>query len=118
LCDVVAAVIGLQLLGHLERGVQEPAMGRVERYAAIAAGEGGHRMNDVNKTMRDAGADLKEGLRKADGDESLGDKAANLGDRASNAVKDAGDDLHEGADRMSRDAAYEEGRADELNRSR
>ena len=75
-------------------------------------------MSDINKTVRDTGADVKEAWRKADGDESLGDKAANLCDRATNAVKDAGDELHEGADRMSRDAAYEQGRADELNRSR
>jgi hypothetical protein len=75
-------------------------------------------MSDISKTIRDKEADIKETWRKADGDESLGDKAANLGDRAANAVKDAGDELHEGADKLSRDAAYEEGRADELNRSR
>ena len=75
-------------------------------------------MNDINKTIRDKEADVKETWRKADGDESLGDKVANVGDRAANAVKDAGDELHEGVDRMSRDAAYEQGRANELNRSR
>lgn len=75
-------------------------------------------MNDINKTIRDKEADAKETWRKADGDESLGDKVANVGDRAANAVKDVGDELHENADRMSRDAAYEQGRADELNRSR
>jgi hypothetical protein len=75
-------------------------------------------MSDISKTIRDKEADIKETWRKADGDESLGDKAANLGDRAANAVKDTGDELHEGADKLSRDAAYEEGRADELNRSR
>jgi hypothetical protein len=51
--------------------------------------------------------------RKADGNESLGDKAATIGDRTRNAVKDAEDDLHEGSDKLSRDAAYEAGRADE-----
>ncbi len=75
-------------------------------------------MNDVTKTVRDTGVDIKENLRKADGHESLGDKVANVGDRLGNAVKDAGDDLHEGADKLSRDASYEQGRADELNRSR
>lgn len=75
-------------------------------------------MNDIAKTARDTGVDLKENLRKADGHESLGDKAANVGDRVGNAVKDAADGLHEGADKLSRDASYEQGRADELNRSR
>jgi hypothetical protein len=75
-------------------------------------------MSDIKRTVRDTGADLKETWRKADGDESLGDKAANLGDRAKNAIEDAGDELHEGADRMSREAAYQKGRGDELKRSR
>ena len=75
-------------------------------------------MSDINRTIRDKEADAKELWRKADGDESLGDKAANVGDRVTNAVKDAGDEIHEEADRMSRDVAYEQGRADELNRSR
>ena len=93
-------------------------MDRVELHAAPAANDGGQPMSDIDKAARDAGADVKEAWRKADGDESLGDKAKNLGDRAANAVKDAGDELHEDADRLSRDAAYEQGRADELNRSR
>lgn len=93
-------------------------MGRVESYAAPAATDGGQPMNDINRTIRDKEADAKELLRKADGNESLGDKAANVGDRVTNAVKDAGDELHEGADKMSRDAAYEQGRADERSRSR
>ena len=75
-------------------------------------------MSDIKRTVRDTEADLKEAWRKADGDESLGDKAANLGDRAKNAIEDAGDELHEGADRMSREAGYQKGRADKLNRSR
>ena len=75
-------------------------------------------MSDLSKDLRDTGVDMKEGLRKADGDESLGDKLANLGDRAGNAVKDAGDKLHEETDEMARDASYEEGRADEAMRPR
>ena len=75
-------------------------------------------MSDINRTIRDKEADIKETWRKADGDESLADKAKGLGDRAANAVKDVADDVHEEADRMSRDAAYEQGRVDELNRSR
>lgn len=93
-------------------------MDRVEVNAAPAATEGGQPMSDINRTIRDKEADAKELWRKADGDESLGDKAANVGDRVTNAVKDAGDEIHEEADRMSRDVAYEQGRADELNRSR
>jgi hypothetical protein len=73
-------------------------------------------MSDLSKTVRDTEADVKETWRKADGDESLGDKLAGAGDRVENAVKDVGDDLHEGADDMSRDAAYEKGRADEATR--
>lgn len=75
-------------------------------------------MSDVKRTVRDTEADVKEAWRKADGDESLGDKMANVGDRARNAVEDAGDELHEGADKLSREAAYQQGRTDELSRSR
>lgn len=75
-------------------------------------------MNDLNKTIRDTEADVKEAWRKADGHESLGDKAANLGDRAENAVKDAGDMLHEETDELARDASYEAGRQDEAMRPR
>ena len=70
-------------------------------------------MSELNRTVRDTEADLKEAGRKLDGDESLGDKIAGAGDRLGNAVEDAGDKLHEEADEMSRDAAYEKGRADE-----
>jgi hypothetical protein len=59
---------------------------------------------------------MKEAWRKADGEESLGDKVANAGDRMENAVKNAGDELHEEADKASRDAAYEQGRVDEATR--
>ena len=91
-------------------------MTRFEWYAASAALEGGSDVSDLKKTVRDTEADVKETWRKADGDESLGDKVANAGDRLGNAVKDAGDDLHEEADEMSRDAAYQKGRADEATR--
>ena len=70
-------------------------------------------MSDLNRTVRDTEADLKEAGRKLDGDESLGDKLAGAGDRIENAVKNAGDEVHEEADELSRDAAYQQGRADE-----
>ena len=75
-------------------------------------------MSDLSKSIRDTEADVKEGWRKADGDESLGDKAANLGDRLGNAVKDAGDEVHEKTDELAREASYEEGRHDEAMRPR
>ena len=92
-------------------------MTRFKSTAANATGNGGMVMSDLSKTIRDTEADMKEGLRKADGDESLGDKAAGAGDRVENAVKDAGDTVHEAADDASRDASYQKGRADEMNRS-
>lgn len=73
-------------------------------------------MSELNRSLRDTEADLKETGRKLDGDESLGDKLAGAGDRLENAVKNAGDELHEEADDMSRDAAYQQGRMDESNR--
>ena len=75
-------------------------------------------MSEIKHDVREAAADTKEAWRKADGDESVSDKLAGAGDRVRNAVEDAGDKLHEGADKLSRDAAYERGRADEMNRSR
>jgi hypothetical protein len=75
-------------------------------------------MSDIKHDIRETAADAKETWRKADGDESLGDKLANTGDRVRNAVEDAGDKLHEGADKLSREAEYERGRVDEMNRSR
>jgi hypothetical protein len=109
-------VIGLQLNGPFARGVEQPSMTRLKSSAAPAAREGGRDVSDLNRTVRDTEADVKETWRKADGDESLGDKVANAGDRLGNAVKNAGDELHEGADKLSRDAAYEQGRADEAGR--
>ena len=91
-------------------------MTRFEVTAASAAAHGGMAMSDLEKTVRDTEADVKETWRKADGDESLSDKAAGLGDRVGNAIEDAGDKLHEVADDASREAAYQEGRADEMSR--
>lgn len=75
-------------------------------------------MTDLKSKARDAGADVKQTLRKADGDESLGDKAANVADKVGNAVKNAGDAVHEKADEAARDAAYDAGRTDERMRPR
>ncbi len=91
-------------------------MARFEMSAAPAAHQGERTMSDMKENLRDAGADAKETWRKADGDESLGDKVANVGDRVENAAKNAGDEIHEEADEMSRDAAYQQGRADETTR--
>jgi hypothetical protein len=75
-------------------------------------------MSNLQEKARDVAADVKEGLRKADGDESLGDRVANVGDRLGNAVKDVGDAVHKEADELSRDAAYEAGRSDGMKRPR
>lgn len=91
-------------------------MARFESSAAPAAHQGGREMSDLKRTVRDTEADVKEAGRKIDGDESLGDKVANAGDRLKNAVDNAGDEIHEEADEMSRDAAYQQGRADETSR--
>lgn len=73
-------------------------------------------MSDIKRAARDTETDAKEVWRRADS-ESLGDKVANIGDRTRNAVADAGDEIHERADKASRDVAHErgriEGRADE-----
>jgi hypothetical protein len=66
-------------------------------------------MSDIKRDLRDTETDAKEAWRRADG-ESLGDKAANLGDRTRNAIEDAGDELHERVDDASREAAYRRGR--------
>jgi hypothetical protein len=88
--------------GHLERGAS-----RID---------GGPDVSDLKRTVRETEADMKEAWNKADGDESLGDKAANAGQRLENVVENAGDKLHEEIDDVSRDAAYEKGRADEATR--
>jgi len=97
-------------------------MTRFESIAATAAAERGQErdmsdMNDLKRDARDAKTDVKEAWRNADG-ESLGDKVANTTDRAKDELANAGDELHEQADKASRDAAYEQGRADEMSRSR
>jgi hypothetical protein len=74
-------------------------------------------MSDLKRNVRDAKTDVKEAWRKADG-ESLGDKVANTTDRAKDELANAGDELHEQADQASREAAYQEGRADDMSRSR
>lgn len=71
-------------------------------------------MSDINRTIRDTEADAKATWRKADG-ESVGDKVADAGDRARNAVADVGDKVHEKSDEVSRGAAYERGRIDEAS---
>ena len=92
-------------------------MARFKSNAALGAvSEGGREVSELNRTLRDTEADVKEAGRKLDGDESIGDKLAGAGDRLENAVKNAGDEIHEGADDMSRDASYEQGRMDERNR--
>ena len=75
-------------------------------------------MSELKETARDVKTDVKEAWRKADGEESLGDKVANTTDRAKDAIENAGDELHEEVDDVARDAAYEKGRADEMSRSR
>lgn len=72
-------------------------------------------MSDLKQKARDVKTDVKEAWRNADG-ESVGDKVATTTDRAKDAVENAGDELHEDADRASREAAYEQGRADEMSR--
>lgn len=109
-------MIGLQLIEQFPRGIEELPVTRFKLTAAPAAANGGMVMSDLKKTVRDTEADMKEAWRKADGDESLGDKAAGAGDRIENAVKNAGDEIHEEADEASRDAAYQQGRADEMTR--
>jgi hypothetical protein len=74
-------------------------------------------MSDLKQGARDAKTDAKEAWRKADG-ESLGDKIATGTDRAKDALGNAGDEIHEEADKASRDAAYQQGRADEMSRDR
>jgi hypothetical protein len=70
-------------------------------------------MSDLKRTVRDIEDDAKEAWRKADGEESLGDKLANAGDRIRHGVENAADEVHEQADAASRQVEYERGRADE-----
>ena len=75
-------------------------------------------MSDLKQQARDTKTDIKDAWRKADGEESLGDKLATTTDRAKDALGNAGDELHEEVDEASRDAAYEKGRVDEMSRDR
>jgi hypothetical protein len=74
-------------------------------------------MSDLKANVRDAKTDAKDAWRKADG-ETLGDDVATATDRVKDKIADAGDELHEDADRAAREASYEQGRADEMSRSR
>lgn len=116
-------MIGLQLLDGPPVGVKQPAMTRFELSVASATDKRIEEcvmsdMSDLKQAARDTKTDVKEAWRRADGEESLGDKVANTTDRAKDAVENAGDELHEEADEASRDAAYNQGRADEISRSR
>ena len=71
---------------------------------------------EPKKTIRDMEDDAKEAWRRSDGDESIGDKLANTGDRVRHGIENAGDELHKDLDDASRRVAYERGRADEMNR--
>ncbi len=70
-------------------------------------------MQESKRTVRDLEDDAKEAWRRADGDESLGDKVANAGDRLRHGAENLGDELHEGVDDAARKLEYERGRADQ-----
>ena len=72
-------------------------------------------MDDIKKDARNATTDAKDAWRKADG-ETIGDDLATARDRASDAIKNAGDDLHQDADAASREMSYDKGRLDEAAR--
>jgi hypothetical protein len=73
-------------------------------------------MSDLKKDARDLKDDVKESWRKADGDESIGDKLANAGDRVKSGAENLGDEIHETADDAGRKHEYERGRVDEAAR--
>ncbi len=73
-------------------------------------------MQESKKTARDMEDDVKQAWRRSDGDESLGDKAANAGDRIRHGIGNAGDEIHKDVDDAARRVAYEKGRVDEINR--
>ena len=56
-------------------------------------------MDDVKKNYRDAENEAKEQARRYDGDESLSDKAANLGDDLRTGLANAGDEVDKEVDR-------------------
>ena len=55
-------------------------------------------MHEVKKDAREVANKTKEAWRRADGEEDLGDKAANLGDDVRDALGNAGDTLRREAD--------------------
>ncbi|MBI2777766.1 MAG: hypothetical protein HYX57_10970 [Chloroflexi bacterium] len=69
-------------------------------------------MSDIKRTARDVEDQAKATWRKADGDESVGDKLANAGDRIRHGAENLGDKAHEKADQASREMDYQRGRAD------
>jgi hypothetical protein len=70
-------------------------------------------MQESKRAVRDLEDDAKEAWRRADGDESLGDKVANAVDRLRHGAENLGDELHEGVDDAARKLEYERGRADQ-----
>ena len=56
-------------------------------------------MDDAKRAYRDAENEAKEQARKSDGDESLSDKAANLGDDIRTGLANAGDEVDKEVDR-------------------
>jgi hypothetical protein len=69
-------------------------------------------MQESKRAIRDVEDDVKEAWRRGDGEESLGDKAANTADRLRHGVENVGDELHEKVDDAGRKIEYERGRAD------
>jgi hypothetical protein len=73
-------------------------------------------MTEAKKVIRDVTDDAKEAWRKADGDESVGDRLANAGDRLRHGAENVGDEVHEKVDDAGRALEYERGRVDERSR--
>jgi len=57
-------------------------------------------MDDLKQGYREGENKTKEALRKADGEESLGDKVGNLGDDIRQGLGNAGDEIREGVDNV------------------
>lgn len=60
-------------------------------------------MHEVKKDAREVQNKAKEAWRRADGEEDLGDKAANLGDDVRDALGNAGDTLRHEVDKRTDD---------------
>ena len=56
-------------------------------------------MDDAKRALREAENETKERVRRSDGDESLADKAGNLGDDVRAGLGNAGDEIDETVDR-------------------